>query len=167
MSKNDDERIGLCPCPRTMTNSTNSPKGSRFPSPLMYGIRIRKYGHTFYNILLRIPFNSILWWSPYTVSLTHSVVYVKWLDNQIIWYWISAICLIIKGLDNQDQKLNYQIKQYPPKSLIVNLAKHRLSLLDGELQPSVSLRATFKTWVIKISARVHAQFLWFPSPYFL
>jgi hypothetical protein len=24
MSKNDDERIGLCPCPRTMTNSTNS-----------------------------------------------------------------------------------------------------------------------------------------------
>jgi hypothetical protein len=24
MSKNDDKRIGLCPCPRTMTNSTNS-----------------------------------------------------------------------------------------------------------------------------------------------
>ncbi len=50
---------------------------------------------------------------------------VKWLDNQIIWYWISVLCLIIKGLDNQDQKLNYQINQYPPKSLIVSLECHR------------------------------------------
>jgi hypothetical protein len=31
------------------------------------------YAHTFYNILFRIPSNSILWSSPYTVSLTHSV----------------------------------------------------------------------------------------------
>ena len=30
--------------------------------------------HTFYNILFRIPFNSMLCTSPYTVSLTHSVV---------------------------------------------------------------------------------------------
>jgi hypothetical protein len=30
-------------------------------------------------------------------------------------------CLIIKGLDNQDQKLNYQTNQYPTKSLIVSL----------------------------------------------
>jgi hypothetical protein len=33
--------------------------------------------------------------------------------------------LIIKGLDNQDQKLNYQINQYPKKSLIVILDVHR------------------------------------------
>jgi hypothetical protein len=33
---------------------------------------IRMYVHTFYNILFRIPFNSILQSSPYTVSLTHS-----------------------------------------------------------------------------------------------
>ena len=32
------------------------------------------YAHAFYNILFRIPFNSILWSSPYAVSLTHSVV---------------------------------------------------------------------------------------------
>jgi hypothetical protein len=32
------------------------------------------------------------------------------------------LCLIIKGLDNQAQKLNYQINQYPKKSLIVSLA---------------------------------------------
>ncbi len=31
------------------------------------------------------------------------------------------LCLIIKELDNQDQKLNYQINQYPKKSLIVSL----------------------------------------------
>ncbi len=29
--------------------------------------------------------------------------------------------LIIKGFDNQDQKINYQINQYPKKNLIVNL----------------------------------------------
>ncbi len=46
---------------------------------------------------------------------------VKGLDNQIIWYWISAFCLIIKEFDNQAQKLNYQINQYPKKSLIVSL----------------------------------------------
>jgi hypothetical protein len=39
---------------------------------MIYGIRIRMYAHTFYNILFRIPFNSILWSSPYAVSLTHS-----------------------------------------------------------------------------------------------
>ncbi len=49
---------------------------------------------------------------------------VKWLDNQIIWYWISSLCLIIKGIDNQVQKLNNQSNQYPPKSLIVNLELH-------------------------------------------
>jgi len=46
---------------------------------------------------------------------------VKWLDNQIIWFWISTPCLIIKGLDNQAQKLNYHLNQYPKKSLIVSL----------------------------------------------
>ena len=30
-------------------------------------------------------------------------------------------CLVIKGLDNQDQKTNNQINQYPQKSLIVTL----------------------------------------------
>jgi hypothetical protein len=30
---------------------------------------------------------------------------------------MSALCLIIKGLDNQAQKLNYQINQYPKKKL--------------------------------------------------
>ena len=40
----------------------------------------------------------------------------SWLDNQTIWYWISALCLIIKGFDNQDQKLNYQINQYTKKT---------------------------------------------------
>ena len=66
-------------------------KGSRFVSPLkkgdvfwgtadvwwrmIYGIHIRMYAHTFYNILFRIPFNSILWSSAYTVSLTQSVVW--------------------------------------------------------------------------------------------
>ena len=40
----------------------------------IYGIRIRMHAHTFYNILFRIPFNSILWSSPYAVSLTYSVV---------------------------------------------------------------------------------------------
>jgi hypothetical protein len=34
-----------------------------------FGIRIRMYAHTFYDILFRIPFNSILW-----SSLTHSDV---------------------------------------------------------------------------------------------
>ena len=43
------------------------------------------------------------------------------LDNQIIWYWISSLCVIIKGLDNQDQKFNYQINQYTQKYFIVNL----------------------------------------------
>jgi hypothetical protein len=38
-----------------------------------------------------------------------------------IGYWISALCLIIKGRDNQAQKLKYQINQYPKKGLIVNL----------------------------------------------
>jgi hypothetical protein len=36
-------------------------------------------------------------------------------------YGISVLCLIIKGLDNQAQKLNNQINQYPKKSLIVTL----------------------------------------------
>jgi hypothetical protein len=38
---------------------------------------------------------------------------------------ISALCLIIKGLDNQAQKLNNQINQYPKKSLIVSLGEGR------------------------------------------
>jgi hypothetical protein len=37
-----------------------------------------------------------------------------------------ADCLNIKGLDNQTQMLNYQINQYPPKSLIVNLVRDAL-----------------------------------------
>ena len=36
-------------------------------------------------------------------------------------YWISSLCLIIQGLDNQDQEVNNQINQYPKKNLIVNL----------------------------------------------
>ncbi len=40
---------------------------------------------------------------------------IKWLDNQIFWYRISTVCLIIKGLDNQDQKINDQTNQYPKK----------------------------------------------------
>jgi hypothetical protein len=38
------------------------------------GIRIRMYVHTFYNMFLSMSLNSILWSSPYGVSLTHSVV---------------------------------------------------------------------------------------------
>jgi hypothetical protein len=45
--------------------------------------------------------------------------HMGWLS---VWYWISSLCLIIKGLDNQRQKLNYQINQYPRKSSIVILA---------------------------------------------
>ncbi len=56
--------------------------------------------------------------------------YVKWLDNQIIWYWISSLCLIIKGLYNQAQKINYQINQYPQKSLIVILVLELECMLD-------------------------------------
>ncbi len=65
------------------------------------------------------------WGARFTIKLDRLIVlskssllgwwYVKWLDNQIISYWISALCLIIKGLDNQAQKLNYQINQYPKK----------------------------------------------------
>jgi hypothetical protein len=32
-----------------------------------------------------------------------------------------SLIIIIKGLDNQAQELNYQINQYPKKSLIVIL----------------------------------------------
>jgi hypothetical protein len=34
---------------------------------------------------------------------------------------LLSLCLSIKGLDNQAQKLNYQLNQYPKKALIVNL----------------------------------------------
>jgi hypothetical protein len=44
----------------------------------------------------------------------------------MISYWISDLRLIIKGLDNQAQKLNYQINQYPKKSLIVSLVPHAI-----------------------------------------
>jgi hypothetical protein len=114
MSKNDDERIGLCPCPRTMTNSNEfidevtdgaynlpcvevifkivkqmQPLGDERIKKIVAalaaeGIKISiaadvwsSYSYvcvTFYNTLFRIPFNSILWSSPYAVSLTQSVV---------------------------------------------------------------------------------------------
>ncbi len=47
------------------------------------------------------------------------------------------LCLIIKGLDNQAQKLNYQINQYPKKSLIVSLDGITLSadVIRDELKP--------------------------------
>jgi hypothetical protein len=67
MVDDSDERIKKIEAALTV-------EGIRFASPLIYGIRIRMYAHTFYNILFRIPFNSILWSSPYAVSLTHSVV---------------------------------------------------------------------------------------------
>jgi hypothetical protein len=42
---------------------------------------------------------------------------------------MSSLCLIIKGLDNQDQKLNYQINEYPKKGLIVILGQNLIDLI--------------------------------------
>ena len=50
------------------------------------------------------------------------------LVSQMQPWWDERIkkIVIIKGLDNQDQKLNYQINQYPNKSLIVSLGPRQM-----------------------------------------
>ncbi len=61
------------------------------------------------------------------VNVAHSTItdYQMIVSNDLIIKSFDTefqLCLIIKGLDNQAQKLNYQINQYPKKSLIVSLA---------------------------------------------
>ena len=57
--------------------------------------------------------------------------FTKWLDHQIIDTGVSALGLIIKGLDNQAQELTYQINQYLSKRLIVYLGPWRFYQVTG------------------------------------
>jgi hypothetical protein len=42
------------------------------------------------------------------------------------------LCLIIEGLDNQAQKLNYQINQYPKKILIISLVRQEVANIQDD-----------------------------------
>jgi hypothetical protein len=54
---------------------------------------------------------------------------IKGLDNQV--QGSTHVCLMIKSLDTQAQKLNDQINQYPEKRLILTLASDVLEAARG------------------------------------
>jgi hypothetical protein len=59
-------------------------------------------------------------WLDYQSNIS-KISIIKGLDNQA--QVSKYVCLIIKALDTQVQKLNHQINQYPPKSLIRTLER--------------------------------------------
>ena len=63
-------------------------------------------------------------------------VVVIWPDS-VAWVWCVSFVSKLKGLDNQAQKLNYQINQYPKKSLIVSLDLWVHGRVHGHVWPVV------------------------------
>jgi hypothetical protein len=71
---------------------------------------------------------------------------MKGLDDQA--QVSKYVCLIIKSLDTQAQKLNNQINQYPKKSLILTLGPHTKARTEtSEIPKSVHTMKIFLTKV--------------------
>jgi hypothetical protein len=68
--------------------------------------------------------NEIIKWLDYQSNISKRLI-IKGLDNQTQVY--KYVCLIIKSLDTQVQKLHNQINQYPRKSLISYLGVVRVN----------------------------------------